>query len=78
MDLDTLPKMNLPRLIGGIEHGRIIHASPGVDVVATGRVNTQVLAQGLKIWLGCAVVGQIYGEHPAPFATTEGHVIGNG
>ena len=57
VDLDTLPKMNLPLLIGGIEYERLIHAGTGVDVVATGGMNAQILAQGLKIWLGCAVTG---------------------
>ena len=68
--------MDLPFLIGGIEYERMIHAGTGIDVVATGGVDAQILAQGLKIWLGCTVAGQIHREHPAPFATTEGRVIG--
>ena len=57
VDLNALPQMDLPLLIGGVEYGRMIHACAGIDVVATGGVDAQILAQGLKIWLGCTVAG---------------------
>ena len=76
VDLDTLPQMDFSVIVGGIEYERMIHTATGIDIVATGGVNAQVLAQGLKIWVGCAVPGQIHGEHPSPFAPTKGRMIG--
>ena len=76
VDLDALPQMDFPVIVGGIEYGRIIHTCTGVDVVASGRMDTQVSPQSRQIRLACAVAGQVHGEHPSPFATPKRCVIG--
>ena len=76
MDGDGLLQIKHAFFVGGVDHGWEEHASTGVKIAATSRMNAEIFVSSCHIFGIFGAADAIHGEHTSPLMSTKSGVIG--